>query len=62
MERRYKLLDKKRLERILNENNWGIYLKGKPLEEMTTNVGVIYKVCEVASDKLIDEYNETVEE
>lgn len=56
------MIDKKRLERILSENNWGIYLKGRPLEEMTTNVGVIYKVCEVPADKLIDEYNDTVED
>jgi|TARA_R110002020_G_scaffold474316_2_gene705293 hypothetical protein len=49
------------LEKILTENSWGIYLKGRPLEEVPTNVGMIYKICEVQIDKLVDEYNLTLE-
>tara|TARA_R110000824_G_scaffold336075_4_gene522612 strand:- start:1547 stop:1756 length:210 start_codon:yes stop_codon:yes gene_type:complete len=52
------MLEKKALEKILAENSWGIYLKGRPLEEIPTNVGVIYKICEVSVEKLVDEYNE----
>ena len=43
---------------MLAENSWGLYLKGRPLEEINTNVGVIYKICEVSTEKLVDEYNE----
>jgi hypothetical protein len=56
-ERRQSLVDKKILEKILTENSWGLYLKGRPLEEINTNVGVIYKICEVSTEKLVDEYN-----
>jgi len=31
------MLNKKMLEKILTENSWGIYLKGRPLEEVPTN-------------------------
>ena len=55
------MLNKKRLEKVLTENSWGIYLKGRPLEEVPTNVGMIYKICEVQIDKLVDEYNLTLE-
>ena len=51
------MLEKKVLEKILAENSWGLYLKGRPLN---TNVGVIYKICEVSTEKLVDEYNEHV--
>ncbi len=51
------MLEKKVIEKILAENSWGLYLKGRPLEEINTNVGVIYKICEVSVEKLIDEYN-----
>ena len=51
------MINKKILERVLTENSWGIYLKAKPLEEVPTNVGMIYKICELQIDKLIDEYN-----
>ncbi len=54
------MLEKKVLEKILAENSWGLYLKGRPLEEINTNVGVIYKICEVSTEKLVDEYNEHV--
>ena len=36
------MLEKKALEKILAENSWGLYLKGRPLEEINTNVGGIY--------------------
>ena len=55
------MLNKKLLEKVLTENRWGIYLKGKPLEEVPTNVGMIYKICEIQIDKLVDEYNLTLE-
>jgi len=51
------MINKKILERVLTENSWGVYLKAKPLEEVSTNVGMIYKICELQIDKLIDEYN-----
>ena len=51
------MLEKKIIEKILAENSWGLYLKGRPLEEINTNVGVIYKICEVSVEKLIDAYN-----
>tara|TARA_A100001011_G_scaffold389313_2_gene470557 strand:- start:213 stop:422 length:210 start_codon:yes stop_codon:yes gene_type:complete len=60
-ERRTSLIDRKVLEKILTENSWGLYLKGRPLEEINTNVGVIYKICEVSTEKLVDEYNVYVE-
>ena len=53
------MLNKKMLEKVLAENSWGIYLKGRPLEEVPTNVGMIYKICEVGIDKLVEEYNLT---
>jgi|TARA_R100001443_G_scaffold76482_1_gene83927 hypothetical protein len=56
------MIDKKVLEKILNENNWGIYLKGRPLDEISTNVGVIYKIAEISSDRIVDEYNSTIVE
>jgi len=55
------MLEKKALEKILTENSWGLYLKGRPLEEINTNVSVIYKICEVSSEKLVDEYNKHLE-
>ena len=37
------MLSKELLVKVLSENNWGVYLKSSPLEEMsTTNVGMIY--------------------
>jgi|TARA_R100001443_G_scaffold19829_2_gene31640 hypothetical protein len=60
-ERRMNLIDKKILEKILTENSWGLYLKGRPLEEINTNVGVIYKICEVSIEKLVEGYNSYLE-
>ena len=54
------MLNKKMLEKVLAEYSWGIYLKGRPLEEVPTNVGMIYKICEVGIDKLVEEYNLTI--
>ena len=55
------MIDRKVLEKILTENSWGLYLKGRPLEEINTNFVVIYKICEVSTEKLVDEYNVYVE-
>tara|TARA_R100000700_G_C3179053_1_gene155193 strand:- start:5269 stop:5478 length:210 start_codon:yes stop_codon:yes gene_type:complete len=60
-ERRINLIDRKILEKILTENSWGLYLKGRPLEEINTNVGVIYKICEVSIEKLVEGYNSYLE-
>lgn len=55
------MIDRKVLEKILTENSWGLYLKGRPLEEINTNVGVIYKICEVSTEKLVEGYNSYLE-
>ena len=55
------MINKELLIKILNENNLGLYIKGKPLEEIPSNVGVMYKVNEVAAEKIIDEYNAHLE-
>jgi hypothetical protein len=55
-------LNKELLMKVLNEHNWGIYLKSKPLEEMsTTNLGIMYHINEVEVDNLIEEYNANLE-
>ena len=51
------MINKELLIQILNENNWGLYLKSNPLEEMSANVGKIYKINDIEVDKLIEEYN-----
>ncbi len=56
------MINKELLIKILNENNWGVFLKGSPLEEMSTNVGVMYKVNEIDIDKIVDAYNNHLEE
>ena len=55
-------LNKELLMKVLNEHNWGIYLKSKPLEEMsTTNLGIMYHINEIEVDNLIEEYNANLE-
>mgnify|MGYP003130897748 FL=1 len=55
-------LNKELLMKVLSEHNWGIYLKSKPLEEMsTTNLGIMYHINEVEVDNLIEEYNANLE-
>ena len=57
------MLSKELLLKVLSEHNWGVYLKSRPLEEMSTsNVGVIYKINEVEADSLVEEYNKLLEE
>ena len=57
------MLNKELLLKVLSEHNWGVYLKSRPLEEMSTsNVGVIYKINEVEADSLVEEYNKLLEE
>jgi len=51
------VINKELLVKILSENGWGLYLKSNPLEEMSANVGKIYKVNDIEVDKLIEEYN-----
>tara|TARA_R100000306_G_C4342655_1_gene126042 strand:+ start:726 stop:905 length:180 start_codon:yes stop_codon:yes gene_type:complete len=55
------MINKELLIKILNENNLGLYIKSKPLEEIPSNVGVMYKVNEVDAEKIIDEYNAHLE-
>ena len=55
------MINKELLIKILNENNWGLYLTTSPLEEMPANVGKIYKVNEIEIDKLVEEYNAHLE-
>jgi len=43
--------------KILSENNWGLYTKDRPLEELPSNVGKMYKINDVDLDQLIVEYN-----
>ena len=55
------MINKELLIKSLNENNLGLYIKSKPLEEIPSNVGVMYKVNEVDAEKIIDEYNAHLE-
>ena len=55
------MINKELLLKILSENNLGLYIKSKPLEEIPSNVGVMYKVNEVDAEKIIDEYNAHLE-
>ena len=45
------------LQKILNENNWGLYTKERPLEELPSNVGKMWKINEIDIDQLVYEYN-----
>ena len=57
------MLNKELLLKVLSEHNWGVYLKSRPLEEMSTsNVGKIYKINEIDADSLVEEYNKLLEE
>ena len=58
---------KKMIRKILNENNWGIYFKGKPLLEMPVNgEASIYKLNEVLISELegaiSEEFDKIIEE
>ena len=58
---------KKIVRKILTENNWGIYFKGKPLLEMPVNgEASIYKLNEVRISELegaiSEEFNRIIEE
>ena len=58
---------KKMIRKILNENNWGIYFKGKPLLEMPVNgEASIYKLNDVRISELegaiSEEFNRIIEE
>ena len=55
------MINKELMIKILNENNVGLYHKGKPLEEIPSNVGVMYKVNEVELEKVINDYNAHLE-
>jgi len=58
---------KKIVRKILTENNWGIYFKGKPLLEMPVNgEASIYKLNEVRIGELegaiSEEFSKIIEE
>ena len=58
---------KKIVRKILTENNWGIYFKGKPLLEMPVNgEASIYKLNDVRISELegaiSEEFNRIIEE
>ena len=58
---------KKIIRKILTENNWGIYFRGKPLLEMPVNgEASIYKLNEVRIDELegaiSEEFDKIIEE
>lgn len=53
------MLSKELLIKVLNEHNWGIFLKSSPLQEMSTsNVGMIYKINEIDIDNVVKAYND----
>ena len=57
------MLSKELLIRVLNEHNWGMFLKNSPLQEMSTsNVGMIYKINEIDIDSVVNEYNTLLEQ
>ena len=44
---------------MLSDNEWGIFFKGEPIERYPTQDGMkMYKVNEVASDRLYDAIKE----
>ena len=56
------MLSKELLMKVLNEPNWGMFLKSSPLQEMSTsNVGMIYKINEIDIDNVVNEYNNMLE-
>ena len=55
------MINKELMMRILSRNNVGFYHKGKPLEEIPSNVGMMYKINEVEADKIIEDYNANLE-
>ena len=43
------------LSKVLSRNEWGIFFKGEPIEGFPTQDGMkVYKVNEIASDRLFD--------
>ena len=56
------MLSKELLIRVLNEHNWGMFLKSSPLQEMSTsNVGMIYKINEIDIDNVVKAYNDMLD-
>ena len=56
------MLSKELLIKVLNEHNWGIFLKSSPLQEMSTsNVGMIYKINEIDIDNVVKAYNDMLD-
>ena len=51
------MINKELLIKILSENSWGLYSTTSPLEEMSSNVGKMYKISDVDADRLVDTYN-----
>ena len=56
------MLSKELLIRVLNEHNWGMFLKNSPLQEMSTsNVGMIYKINEIDIENVVKAYNDMLD-
>ncbi len=56
------MLSKELLIKVLNEHNWGMFLKSSPLQEMSTsNVGMIYKINEIDIDNVVKAYNDMLD-
>ena len=55
------MIVKELLQKILSENSWGLYTKERPLEELPSNVGKMWKINEVEIDQLVYEYNNKIE-
>ena len=55
------MIVKELLQKILSENSWGLYTKERPLEELPSNVGKMWKKNEVDLDQLVFEYNKVTD-
>ena len=55
------MIVKELLQKILSENSWGLYTKERPLEELPSNVGKMWKINEVDLDQLVFEYNKVTD-
>ena len=51
------MIVKELLQKILSENSWGLYTKERPLEELPSNVGKMWKINEIHIEQLVYEYN-----
>ena len=50
------------LSKVLSKNEWGVFFKGEPLQNLPMQEGTtMYKVNEVSSDRIYDAINKEVE-